>query len=191
MKLSTWAKKQGISYKTAWRLWKTGRLPLPAEQLATGTIIVKEPEARYEAGASSVVLYARVSSSDQKQDLDRQISRLVEYTTSQGLQVKGAIKEIGSGLNGKRTKLLSILRDPDVRTIVVEHKDRLVRFGFEYMEALLSGCGRRIIVVDESEMKYDLEQDMIEVLTSFCARLYGRRLAKDRARKALKEIERC
>jgi len=191
MKLSTWAKKQGISYQTAWRLWSTGKLPLPAEQLATGTIIVKEPEAGYEAGQSPVVLYTRVSSSDQKQDLDRQLSRLVEYTTSHGLQVKGAIKEIGSGLNGKRTKLLSILRDPDVRTIVVEHKDRLVRFGFEYMEALLAASGRRIIVVDESEMKEDLVQDMIDVLTSFCARLYGRRLAKDRAKKALKEIEKC
>lgn len=191
MKLSTWAKKQGISYKTAWRLWSTGKLPLPAEQLATGTIIVKEPEASYEAGPSSVVLYARVSSSDQKQDLDRQLSRLVEYTTSQGLQVKGAIKEIGSGLNGKRTKLLSILRDPNVRTIVVEHKDRLVRFGFEYMEALLTASGRRIIVVDESEMKEDLVQDMIDVLTSFFARLYGRRSAKNRAIKALKEIEKC
>jgi len=191
MKLSTWAKKQGISYKTAWRLWSTGKLPLPAEQLATGTIIVKEPEASYEAGPSSVVLYARVSSSDQKQDLDRQLSRLVEYTTSQGLQVKGAIKEIGSGLNGKRTKLLSILRDPNVRTIVVEHKDRLVRFGFEYMEALLTASGRRIIVVDESEMKDDLVQDMIDILTSFCARLYGRRSAKNRAIKALKEIEKC
>ncbi|HEB31268.1 MAG TPA: IS607 family transposase [Spirochaetes bacterium] len=191
MKLSTWAKKQGISYKTAWRLWSTGRLPLPAEQLATGTIIVKDPETSYEAGSSSVVLYARVSSSDQKQDLDRQLSRLVEYTTSHGLQVKGAIKEIGSGLNGKRTKLLSILRDPDVRTIVVEHKDRLVRFGFEYMEALLSACGRRIIVVDESEMKEGLVQDIIEVLTGFFASLYGSRSAKDRAKKALKEIERC
>jgi putative resolvase len=191
MKLSTWAKKQGISYKTAWRLWSTGKLPLPAEQLATGTIIVKEPEASYEAGQSSVVLYARVSTSDQKQDLDRQLSRLVEYTTSHGLQVKGAIKEIGSGLNGKRTKLLSILRDPNVRTIVVEHKDRLVRFGFEYMEALLTASGRRIIVVDESEMKDDLVQDMIDVLTSFCARLYGRRSAKNRAKKALKEIEKC
>ena len=191
MKLSTWAKKQGISYKTAWRLWSTGKLPLPAEQLATGTIIVKEPEASYEAGPSSVVLYARVSTSDQKQDLDRQLSRLVEYTTSHGLQVKGAIKEIGSGLNGKRTKLLSILRDPNVRTIVVEHKDRLVRFGFEYMEALFTASGRRIIVVDESEMKDDLVQDMIDVLTSFCARLYGRRSAKNRAKKALKEIEKC
>jgi len=191
MKLSTWAKKQGISYKTAWRLWKTGKLPLPAEQLATGTIIVKEPEASYEAGPSSVVLYARVSSSDQKQDLDRQISRLVEVVTSKGLQVVKVIKEIGSGLNGKRTKLLTILRDPNVKTIVVEHKDRLARFGFEYLEALLSASGRRIIVVDETEMKDDLVQDMIDVLTSFCARLYGRRSAKNRAKKALKEIEKC
>ena len=94
-------------------------------------------------------------------------------------------------MNGKRTKLLSILRDPNVRTIVVEHKDRLVRFGFEYMEALFTASGRRIIVVDESEMKDDLVQDMIDVLTSFCARLYGRRSAKNRAKKALKEIEKC
>ena len=86
---------------------------------------------------------------------------------------------------------MSILRDPDVRTIVVEHKDRLVRFGFEYMEALLSACGRRIIVVDESEMKEGLVQDIIEVLTGFFASLYGSRSAKDRAKKALKEIERC
>ncbi|MBA7551216.1 hypothetical protein ES705_43752 [subsurface metagenome] len=94
-------------------------------------------------------------------------------------------------MNGKRTKLLSILRDTNVRTIVVEHKDRLVRFGFEYMEALLAASGRRIMVVDESEMKDDLVQDMIDVLTSFCARLYGRSSAKDRAKKALKEIEKC
>lgn len=191
MKLSTWAKKQGISYKTAWRLWKTGKLPLPAEQLATGTIIVKEPEASYEAGLSLVVLYARVSSSDQKQDLDRQLSRLVEVATSKGFQVVKVIKEIGSGLNGKRTKLLTILRDPNVKTIVVEHKDRLARFGFEYLEALLNASGRRIIVVDETETKDDLVKDMIDVLASFCARLYGRRSAKDRAKKALKEIEKC
>lgn len=191
MKLSIWAKKQGISYKTAWRLWSTHKLPVPAEQLATGTIIVKEPESTYEIKSSSVVLYARVSSSDQKQDLDRQLSRLVEYATSNGFQVKGVIKEVGSGLNGKRTKLLSILRDPDIKTIVVEHKDRLVRFGFEYMEALLNSSGRRIIVVDETEMKDDLIQDMIDVLTSFCARLYGRRSAKNKAKKALKEIEKC
>lgn len=191
VKLSVWAKKQGISYKTAWRLWRSSKLPVAAEQLATGTIIVKEPESIYEEGLSSVVLYARVSSSDQKQDLDRQLSRLLEYATPQGLKIVKAIKEIGSGLNGKRSKLLSILRDPSVRTIVVEHKDRLVRFGFEYLEALFNASGRRIIVVDETEMKGDLAQDMIDVLTSFCAGLYGRRSAKNRAKKVLKEIEKC
>lgn len=137
MKLSVWAKKQGISYKTAWRLWSCGKLPLLAEQLATGTIIIKDYQASYETKSSSAVVYARVSSSDQKQDLDRQLTRLVEYAVSCGLQIKGVIKEVGSGLNGKRTKLLSILRDSDVKIIIVEHKDRLVRFGFEYIESLL------------------------------------------------------
>lgn len=191
MKLSVWARKQGISYKTAWRLFASNKLPVSAEQLATGTIIVKVPESLLETRPSSAVLYARVSSSDQKQDLDRQLSRLVEYATSQGLQVILAIKEVGSGLNGKRPKLLSILGNPDIKTVVVEHKDRLVRFGFEYLEALFKASGRRIIVVDESEMKDDLVQDMVDVLTSFCARLYGRRSARNRAEKALKEIEKC
>lgn len=191
MKLSAWAKKQGLSYKTAWRLFRSGKFPLPVAQLATGTIIVKEPEVTYETDSSLVVLYARVSSSDQKEDLDRQLSRLVEYATANGFKVKGVIKEIGSGLNGKRNKLLSILRDPEVKTIIVEHKDRLVRFGFEYMEALLTSSGRRIIVVDETEMKDDLIRDMIDALTSFCARPYGRHSARNKAKKVLKEIERC
>lgn len=191
MKLSTWAKKQGISYKTAWRLWTAGKLPLPAKQLATGTIIVKEPELSPETGTSSVILYARVSSSDQRQDLDRQVSKLAEYVTSNGHRVVKVVKEVGSGLNGKRTKLLSILKDPDAKTIVVEHKDRLARFGFEYIQALLDSSGRRVIVIDETEMKDDLVQDMIDVLTSFCALIYGRRSAKNKAKKALKEIEKC
>jgi putative resolvase len=189
MKLSAWAKKHGVCYKTAWRWWRTGTLPVSAQQLATGTILVTEKEATHETGHEPVVLYARVSSSDQSKDLDRQLARLVEYATSRGYRVKGAVKEVGSGLNGKRLKLLRLLRDPEARAIVVEHRDRLVRFGFEYMEALLDGAGRRIIVVEDGEMKDDLVQDMIDVLTSFCARLYGRRSARRRATKALKEIE--
>lgn len=189
MKLSAWAKKQGISYKTAWRMWKHGTLPVAAEQLPTGTIIVKGPEEEHESGVSSVVLYARVSSSDQRGDLDRQLSRLVEFAVENGYHVTGAVKEVGSGLNGRRPGLLSLLSDPATRCIVVEHRDRLVRFGFEYLEALMQGSGRRVIVVDEAEMNDDLVQDMVEVLTSFCARLYGRRSARRRAKKALKEIE--
>jgi putative resolvase len=80
---------------------------------------------------------------------------------------------------------MRLLADPAVRIIVVEHRDRLARFGSEYIEAALRAGGRRLAVVDETEMRDDLAQDMIAVLTSFCARLYGRRAAKDRAEKAL------
>jgi putative resolvase len=93
-----------------------------------------------------------------------------------------AAGEVGSGLNGKRRKLLRILGDPKIQAVVVEHRDRFARFGSEYLEAALAASGRRLIVVDPGEMNDDLVQDMIAILTSFCARLYGRRSARNRAR---------
>jgi putative resolvase len=80
---------------------------------------------------------------------------------------------------------MRLLRDPKVLTVVVEHRDRLMRFGAEYVEATLMAQNRRLLVVDESELKDDLVQDMIAVLTSMCARLYGRRSAKNRAARAM------
>ena len=186
MKLSEWARKQGISYKTAWRWVRQGKMPVPFEQTPTGTILVKEQEAHSPA----VALYARVSSADQKADLDRQIARLVAYANEQGWVVSRAVSEIGSGLNGHRPKLIRLLADPKIGTIVVEHRDRLMRFGFEYVEAALAAQGRRVMVVEPGEVKDDLGQDMIEILTSFCARLYGRRSARNKAKKALEAIER-
>ena len=82
-----------------------------------------------------------------------------------------------------------MLADPEIKTVVVEHRDRLARFGSEYIEAALAACGRKLVVVDQTEMKDDLVQDMIAVLTSFCARLYGRRAARKRAAKALAAAE--
>lgn len=182
MKLSVWAKENGLTYRTAWRMWRDGRLPVPAEQLATGTVLVHPPQAQ---AAESVALYARVSSGDQKADLERQLGRLAEYASKEKLTVTRSVSEIGSGLNGHRTKIMRLLADPTVHMIVVEHRDRLARFGSEYIESALSAAGRKLIVVDQSEMKDDLVQDMIAVLTSFCARLYGRRAAKNRAAKAV------
>jgi hypothetical protein len=75
VKLSQWAREQGLTYKGAWRMWKAGQLPVPAEQLPTGTIIVKE----IKPPADTVGLYARVSSSDQRKDLEAQLGRLVVY----------------------------------------------------------------------------------------------------------------
>jgi predicted site-specific integrase-resolvase len=186
MKLSDWARSTGITYKTAHRWFQQGILPIPVEQLPTGTLLVHPPTTPYAQG---VALYARVSSADQKTDLERQLARVVAYATAQSMPVVQSVTEIGSGLNGHRPRLMKLLRDPAVTTIVIEHRDRLVRFGAEYIEAALAAMGRRIVVVDEAEMKDDLVQDMLDVLVSFCARLYGRRSAKNRAKRALASIE--
>ena len=182
MKLSVWAKESGLTYKTAWRMWRDGTLPIPAEQLATGTVLVHPPQA---PAVEAVALYARVSSADQKSDLERQLGRLAEYASREKLTVVRSVSEIGSGLDGHRAKVMRLLADPSVHTVVVEHRDRLARFGSEYIEAAMAASGRKLVVADQTEMKDDLEQDMVDILTSFCARLYGRRAAKNRAAKAL------
>lgn len=187
VKLSDWARREGISYITAWRWWRNGKLPVPVHQTPSGTIIVDIPP----RAAGRAVVYARVSSSDQATDLDRQVARVTAWATKHGHPVDAVVAEIGSGLNGKRRRLLRLLADPDVSTILVEHRDRLARFGVEAVAAALGAQGRRIVVVDPEEMADDLARDMIEVLTSFCARLYGRRGARNRALTALRTAKRA
>jgi putative resolvase len=117
MKLSVWAELQGISYKTAWRMWKAGTMPVRCEQLPTGTVVV-----HVESKSSGVALYARVSSADQKNDLDRQLVRLTEYAISNKLVIVDAVKEVGSGLNGHRKSMLRLLGNAQVQVILVEHR---------------------------------------------------------------------
>src|SRR5215469_11275185 len=186
MKLAEWARQQGLDYKTAYRWFRAGILPVPSQQLPTGTILVEPVPLAEKRGAA---VYARASSGDQKRDLDRQLARLVEHATANGLSIVKSVSEIGSGVNGHRPKLIGLLRDPRIGAIVVEHRDRLARFGSEYIEAALQSTSRKVVVVDEKETKDDLVQDMIEVLRSFCARRYGRRSAKHKAKKAMEAIE--
>jgi putative resolvase len=113
--------------------------------------------------------------------LDRQVARVTEWVIGQGLAVAEVVREVGSGLNGKRPKLRRVLSDPSATVIVVEHRDRLARFGVEHLDAALAAQGRRVLVADPGENADDLVRDMIEVLTSMCARLYGRRGARNRA----------
>ena len=131
------------------------------------------------------MVYARVSSADRKEDLDRQVGRVVEWATQQGYRPDEVVKETGSGLNGDRRRLRRLVADRTVGTIVVEHRERLSRFGFEYVEAALAGRGARILVMDEAELEDDLVREVTEVMTSLCARLYGRRSARRRAERAL------
>ena len=151
------------------------------EQLPNGRYYVVVPPNQ----EGRCVVYARVSSSDQREDLDRQVGRIVEWVTHQGHRPDEVVKEVGSGLNGNRRGLRRLLADHRVGTVLVEHRDRLCRFGFEYVEAALAGRGARILVMEEGELEDDLVRDVTEVMTSLCARLYGRRSARRRAERAL------
>ena len=115
----------------------------------------------------------------------RQTARLSVWAAQAGHQVVRVETEVGSGMNGARTKARRLLADPEVSVVVVEHRDRLGRVNTELVEAALSATGRRLVVLDAGEVDDDLVCDMVEVLTSFCARLYGRRSARNRAQKAL------
>jgi putative resolvase len=189
VKLAEWARANGVHPQTAYRWFREDRMPVPARRLESGTIWV---DATAGATTGRIVVYARVSSHDQRADLDRQVARLTRWATTNGHVVGEVVTEVGSGLNGKRPKLRRILSDPSASVVVVEHRDRLARFGVEHLEAALSAHGRTIIVADQGETTDDLVRDMIEVLTSMCARLYGRRGARNRAMRAVtatKQVE--
>jgi putative resolvase len=93
--------------------------------------------------------------------------------------------EVGSGRNGSRAKARRLLVDPKVTAVVAEHRDRLGRMNTELVESALCAHGGRLVVLDDGDVADDLVRDMVEVLTSFCARLYGRRSARDRVLKAV------
>lgn len=103
MKLSQFAKENSVTYKTAWRMWKRGELE--ATQLPSGTIVVKQTSSQ----KFGVAIYARVSSADQKEDVERQLARLREYCAARGYQIKKEVVEIASGLNDQRPKLAKLL----------------------------------------------------------------------------------
>lgn len=185
MNLTEWARRQGVHPQTAYRWFKNGTMPVPAVRVGPRTILVS-PDRGDSASGDGFGLYARVSSHDQSGDLDRQVARLSEWASQAGARVVRVESEVGSGMNGKRAKLRRMLADPGVTAVVVEHRDRLGRMNTELVESALSASGRRLVVIDPGQMDDDLVRDMTEVLTSFCARLYGRRSAKNRAEKALR-----
>ncbi|MFF5074837.1 IS607 family transposase [Micromonospora olivasterospora] len=187
MNLKEWAAATGVSYVTARRQYAAGALPVPTYRLGR-LIMVGEPLTGAAPGAGKTVVYACVSSAEQKSDLDRQVARVAVWATGRHLAVDQVVTEVGSALDGQRKKFLALLRDPAVTTIVVEHRDRFARFGAEYVEAALAAQGRRLLVADPAEVDDDLVRDVTEILTSLCARLYGRRAADDRARRAVEAV---
>ena len=107
--------------------------------------------------------------------METQAERLTNFCISSGWVVDQVVKEVGSGLNDNRAKLETVLKEPTLKRIVVEHRDRLTRFGYNYLQILAEMQGFEIIVVNKT---LDLLADFTAIITSFCARLYSKRRSK-------------
>ena len=188
IKLSDYAKRFGITYRTAWNRYKRGQFP---DAIIDETNHICLPIKHFITEEDKpVAVYARVSSSENKDNLDRQAERLVNYCMARGYKISKIVKEVGSGLNDERPKLAGLLKDRNIKVIVVEHKDRFSRFGLNYIQTLLNMDDRRIEIVNESiDDKEDLMQDFVSIVTSFCARLYGLRRNRCRTEKLIQELQ--
>jgi putative resolvase len=187
MKLSHYAHKVGVTYKTAYRWFKAGKLR--GYQMDTGTIIITEDQPLVPPRTA---VYARVSSRANSAQLDTQVERLVRYCEAKGYQIERIVKEVGSGVDDGRQKFLALLADESVTRIVVAHQDRATRFGFGYLETLLEQQGRTIEVVNLAEDEREgLLDDLRAVVYSFCVRLYGPRRAPRKSEQLMAELKRA
>lgn len=187
MKLQDYAQQHGIKYRAAWNRYKAGKIP-GAWQDEAGRIHIPDPPKPEPDVSNKAAVYARVSDSTRRKDLHNQAERVVEWCLQNGYEVVHITKEIGSGVSDKRKKLHALLEKDDYGILVVEHKDRLTRFGFEWFQTLLKGQGKELQVLrppltDEE----DLISDLTSIVYSFTARLYGQRRAKQ-AQEAVKGV---
>ena len=184
-KISEYAKLNHVQYRTVWNWINKGKVKIERTKTGRVLIVVDEP-----VKDQTVAVYARVSSSENKNNLERQAQRLIDYANAKGYKVEKVVKEIGSGLNDNRPKLQSLLADKSINLILVEHKDRLTRFGFNYIQTLLANSDRVIEVINNLESpKEDLIADFTSVITSFCAKIYGQRRSKRKTEQLIKELE--
>lgn len=183
IKLSEWARLHDYTYRGAYNVYKRG--DIIGEQTPSGTILI-EVEEKKNIKPEYNVVYARVSSSENKTNLESQADRVSQFCNANGWIVNEVVKECASGLNDQRPKLQKILKENKATKIVVEHKDRLTRFGFEYIKTLFDG---EIIIINEvKEDEQDLMQDFVSLVTSFCARLYGKRRSKRKTEKLIRDL---
>ena len=185
MKLSDYAKSKGVTVRTVRNWYYKGLVKFEWTPTNRVMVIIDEDEIK----KMNVAVYARVSSSENKSNLETQKQRLISYANARGYNVSKCVVEIGSGLNDNRPKLEKLLIDTDIDIIIVEHKDRLARFGINYIQKILNTYGRKIeIINDVEDNKEDLIQDFISIITSFCSRIYGQRRSKRKTEKIIEEL---
>ncbi len=184
MNLAEWAEAQNIHTQAAYCWFWQGKPPAPARRVG-GLIMVGDLSGDSPQPEEMTAVYARVSSADQKADLDAQVARATAWATSNGCSVDQVVTEVGSALDGKRRNFLGRLGNPTVTAIIVEHRDRFARFGAEHVAGALDAGDRGMVVVDDGEVDDNLVRDMTELMTSPCARLDGRRSPSHQAAKAV------
>ena len=188
MKLCDYAKNYSVTYRTAWNRFNAGKIPNSFKD-KDGHILIEVIKNK-NIDLSKVAIYARVSSSKNKANLDTQATRLTQYAIAKGYQITEVVKEVGSGVNDNRKKLKKLLESDNWGTLVIEHKDRLTRFGFNYIQILLNKEGREIEIVNLAEdEKSDLMQDLVSVIYSFSAKMYGLRRSKRKTEEIIKLLE--
>jgi putative resolvase len=179
MKLSVYAREVGVSDRTAFRGFKSGKIQ--GRQMETGTSLISEPVSESQTPERPVqgAVYTRVSAAENKDPLAGQAKRLTDDGAAQGYPVAAVVNDIGSGGNDTRPKRLKRWTDPALTLRGVEHQDRLTRFGFHDSEALLNMQARRIEGLNLAEHGTEaLIQDFVSLVTSFGARVDGPRRSK-------------
>ena len=180
MKLSTFARRTGICYRTAWRWWKTGKIKGYRWRQGPSLSLKRSPS---NEDKKKSLLCTRVSLHENRPNLDASRT-LVRLLTAKGLEGRQGGQRSRFRRQRWTEKTACLLADPTVTVIVVEHKDRLTRFGFKYIETLLAMQGRSIEVVNVTENPIeDIIADFVSILYSFCAKLYGQRRAKRKRRR--------
>jgi putative resolvase len=169
-------------------MWQRGALP--AHQLPSGTVIVDVPPTPAAVRPQKVAVYARVSSAENRKPLDSQAERVAAFCAAKGWPVAQVVKECGSGVHDQRPQVLALLADTSIRHMVVAHQDRCSRFGVASIQTLLKTQGRKLVMVNEAEDEpAALMQDFVALITSFCARLSGRRRASRKTTPVLAALE--
>jgi predicted site-specific integrase-resolvase len=179
----------GVTTQTLRRWERTGEL-LPARKSASGTRyydidLLKNKRTHSTQEKTITVAYARVSSHDQKSDLERQVIRLSDYCSAHGWQFE-VIQDLGSGMNYRKKglrKLLNLIIGEKINRLVLTNKDRLLRFGAELIFSLCEAKQIEVVLINQGEdmsFEEELAQDVLEIITVFSARLYGARSHKNK-----------
>lgn len=187
--ISVAAKALGVTPLTLRRWDESGRLK-PDSVTAGGRrrydLAKLQPELFQTVGpkARQTIAYARVSSHDQKQDLERQAQVLEAYCAAQGWTCE-VVADLGSGMNYRKKGLKRLLDDiieDRVGRLVITHKDRLLRFGADLVFAICEAKAVEVVILNQGEdtsFEEDLARDVLEIITVFSARLYGARSRKN------------